>query len=136
MTPEDLARVHAAAFVAPRPWSGGEIAGLLANPLTFLITESQGFLIGRVVADEAELLTLAVSPAARRHGTGRALVAGFLIEARSRGATQAFLEVAADNAAAIALYLQAEFTESGRRKRYYTAPDGTAIDALVLSRAL
>jgi ribosomal-protein-alanine N-acetyltransferase len=78
------------------------------------------------------LLTLAVDPAARRQGSGARLVAAFAAEARGRGATTAFLEVAATNAAAQALYAKAGWLAAGRRNGYYHAPDGTAEDALVL----
>ena len=131
-----MAALHAACFTVPRPWSAAEIADLLASPTAFLTTESAGFAMGRIAADEVELLTLAVDPGARRQGTGRRLVAAFLETACSRGAARAFLEVAADNAAAVALYLQADFTVCGRRKGYYRAPSGLAVDALVMERAL
>ncbi len=136
MTPAEMAAIHAASFSTPRPWSAAEIAELLASPLCFAITESAGFLIGRAVAGEAELLTLAVDPAARRAGQGARLVAGFLDTARMRGADSAFLEVAADNAAAIALYNRAGFARAGLRRGYYATPQGKALDALVMTREL
>ncbi len=134
--PGDLAGLHAACFSTPRPWSAPEIATLLASPHVFLIRESAGFLIGRALAGEAELLTLAVDPAQRRQGIAARLVDAFLAQSRARGAKIAFLEVAASNAAALALYHQAGFLMAGRRKRYYAAPNGTYDDALVLNRAL
>ena len=73
---------------------------------------------------------------ARRRGLGRKLVARFLYQAQLRGADSAFLEVSAENAAAIALYESAGFTPSGRRSGYYRAPDGTRVDALVMHREL
>jgi [ribosomal protein S18]-alanine N-acetyltransferase len=112
MTPADLARLHAACFTMPRPWGAAEFADLLASPLVFLVAEPAGFALGRAVADEAELLTLAVDPSARRQGSGRRLLTKFEAEAASRGATSAFLDVAAGNDAARALYLSA-----GRRMR-------------------
>ncbi|MCU0815994.1 MAG: ribosomal protein S18-alanine N-acetyltransferase [Cypionkella sp.] len=133
---EDLARLHAASFTTPRPWSAAEIAALLDSPHVFLLAEEEAFLMGRVIADEAELLTLAVDPPARRRGLGRALLAQFLDEARKRGATRAFLEVAADNGPACALYQAAGFAQDGRRRDYYHRPDGGTVDALLLSRAL
>lgn len=131
-----LAAIHAASFTHPRPWTAPEIASILASPLTFVLTESGGFLLGRVVADEAELLTLAVLPAIRRRGVGARLVHDFLTEARQRGARIAFLEVAAQNEAATRLYLGAGFALAGRRTGYYRTPDGAPEDALVLSCAL
>lgn len=136
MTPADLARLHALAFVVPRPWSAAEFADLTARADTFLVGAGEGFLLGRVIADEAELLTLAVAPAARRRGLGAALVGAFLEQAAARGAATAFLEVAADNAAAIALYSAAGFARAGLRKGYFRHPDGRPIDALVMARAL
>jgi [ribosomal protein S18]-alanine N-acetyltransferase len=100
------------------------------------LIESDGFLIGRAVAGEAEILTLAVDPNARRRGTGGRLVQGFFTQAQNHNATTAFLEVAADNFAAIALYLRAGFAEVGRRRGYYEQAGYPAIDALVLSRPL
>ncbi|MFM2355156.1 MAG: hypothetical protein RLZZ528_892 [Pseudomonadota bacterium] len=133
MTPGALARLHAACFTVPRPWDAGEFAALLSAPGVFLLTQGDGFLLGRAVAGEAEILTLAVAPQARRQGSGRALVADFLSEARARGADSAFLEVAADNLAAIALYLGAGFRQADRRRGYFTAPGRPALDALVLT---
>lgn len=134
--PEALARLHAACFVTPRPWSATAFTGLLESPGTFLCTESGGFLLGRVVADEAELLTLAVDPARRRQGIGARLVQSFVETAARRGAARAFLEVAADNDAALALYRNSGFVEDGRRKAYYRSPEGHAIDAIAMSRTL
>lgn len=137
MTPADLAALHARAFTTPRPWSEAEFAALLADPLAFLLVEGDaGFLLGRAVAGEAELLTIAVLPEARRLGLGRRLVGRFIYQARLRGADSAFLEVAEDNAAARALYLAAGFAEAGRRRGYYRTPEGKAVDALVLVRSL
>ncbi len=131
-----MAALHAASFTAPRPWSAPEFADLLASPHVFACAESAGFILGRVVVDEAEVLTLAVDPAARRQGLGRRLVAAFLDAARARQATRAFLEVAADNDAALALYLQAGFAICGRRTGYYALKSAPAVDALVMERAV
>ena len=129
MTPDALAALHVRCFDgAPRPWSADEFATLLSSTGSFLLTRPQGFLLGRVVADEAELLTLAVAPEGRRQGRGRALTAEFAAAARAGGAATAFLEVAAGNAAARALYAAQGWTEAGRRRGYY----GPGRDALVL----
>lgn len=128
MTPDRLAALHGACFSTPRPWSVGEFAALLDSPHVFLLTRAHGFLMGRVVADEAELLTLAVAPDARRTGIARDLMGEFAATSRGRGATRAFLEVAADNAPAQALYRATGWRESGRRRRYY----GPLLDAIVM----
>lgn len=135
MTPEALAALHARCFPFPghpRPWSADEFAGLLGNRLNFLLIRPGGFLLGRSVADEAELLTLAVAPEARRAGLGRALLAEFDQTSTARGAREAFLEVASVNAPAIALYASAGWERAGLRRDYY-AP---GIDAIVMRRAL
>lgn len=127
-----MAALHAACFTTPRPWTAQEFADLLTSPTVFALTEHGGFLLGRVVAGEAELLTLAVSPHARRKGTGRRLVQRFLAHAASAKAESAFLEVAATNHPAQALYLASGFAQAGKRRGYYPAPDGTSDDALIL----
>lgn len=132
MTPQTLAVLHRRCFDRPRPWTADEFAALLDSPHSFLLHQTAGFLLGRVIADEAELLTLAVDPDARRQGIGRALTSEFAAEAARRGARLAFLEVAADNRAAIALYQAQGWQEAGRRPGYYAA--GT--DALTLRLAL
>ena len=137
MTPAALAALHQRCFTTPRPWNEAEFAGFLADPLVFVLVEGDsGFVLGRVVAGEAEVLTLAVAPEARRRGLGRKLLARFIYQARLRAAETAFLEVAAGNAAARALYLAGGFAESGRRKRYFHSPDGTHEDAIVMARRL
>lgn len=136
MTPEALARLHAAAFTMPRPWSAAEFRALLDSPGVFLAGDGEGFVLGRALAGEAELLTLAVHPAARRRGQGRRWLNAFEAEARARGAEEALLEVAADNAAALALYHSAGWREAGRRPRYYRPAQGPRIDALLLRKGL
>ena len=136
MTFEEMARLHWASFVNLRPWNAAEIAGMLSSPLCFVLNEPMGFLIGRVVAGEAEVLTVAVDPAVRRQGVGRLLMTRFLDAARTRKAEVAHLEVAADNLAALGLYHAFGFTQSGRRRGYYHLPDGTAVDAVTMQRPL
>ncbi|MBL9052134.1 MAG: GNAT family N-acetyltransferase [Tabrizicola sp.] len=137
MTPEALASLHARCFKTPPPWSAADFAGFLGDQLAFLLVEGDaGFLLGRAVAGEAELLTLAVAPEARRRGLGRKLVARFLYQAQLRGAGKAFLEVSVENVAAIALYESAGFSRSGLRPGYYRDAAGRRSDALVLARDL
>ena len=104
MTPEAMAALHAAAFTdTPRPWTAAEFAGLLREPTTLVAVRDSGFALGRIAGPEAELLTLAVHPAARRCGLATALVAEFEARAAARGAEESLLEVAVTNAAARAL---------------------------------
>ncbi len=95
----------------------------------------RGFALGRVAADEAELLTIAVDPGHRLQGIGRACCAAFEAEAKSRGAVRAFLEVAATNEAARRLYLASGWIRNGRRQAYYRTSAGRA-DAILMSRCL
>lgn len=132
MTAQDLAALHARCFTHPPPWSAASFAALLDSPHVFLLQRTDGFLIGRAIAGEAELLTLAVAPDARRQGLGGALLQDFVAEAKRRGARDAFLEVASDNQAARALYAGQGWRQAGRRPDYY-AP---GIDALTLRLAL
>ncbi|WP_138467406.1 GNAT family N-acetyltransferase [Poseidonocella sp. HB161398] len=136
MTPAAMAALHAACFTTPRPWSESEIAGLLDSTGCFAVPAPGGFALGRAIAGEAELLTIAVDPGHRREGLGRRLLEAFETRARALGAETAFLEVSAANAAARALYLAGGYEESGRRKGYYQTPEGARIDALVMSRSL
>jgi len=135
MTPAAMAMLHATCFTVPKPWSEADFESMLSLPGVFLQLAPGGFLLGRTVLDEAELLTLAVDPARRRQGLGRGLVLRFGAAAIQRGAARGYLEVAADNAAAIALYRSAGWQESGRRKGYYRAHGGHGVDALLMSCA-
>ena len=131
-----MARLHALAFVMPRPWSAAEIADLLASPFCFALVAEGGFVMGRVIAGEAELLTIAVDPARQGAGIGRGLMQRFLAEVAQRQGSHAFLEVAETNAAARALYLRAGFCESGRRRGYYHDETGKSVDAIVMNRSV
>lgn len=131
-----LARLHAACFTMPRPWSAAEFSELIESRFVFLETVPGGFVLGRVIADEAELLTVAVDPATRRQGLGAQLLTAFATRAAERGAVTAFLEVAADNAAARALYARGGWQESGHRRGYYHTPEGRSVDALILTLPL
>lgn len=136
MTPQDMAATHAAAFTQSRPWSAAEFTALLDSPLVFVIGDPRCFALIRVVADEAELLTIATHPDHQRQGLARSLMRDWQVQAATRGAASAFLEVAADNASALALYLGEGFAEMGRRKGYYPRKGQPAVDAILLSRAL
>ncbi|HBM40944.1 MAG: ribosomal-protein-alanine N-acetyltransferase [Roseobacter sp.] len=133
MTPQDMARIHAAAFVHDRAWTAQEIADLLASPFVTYLAEPQGFALTRLIAGEAELLTLAVDPAAQRQGIGRRLLQRWMDGLEAQADT-AFLEVAADNTAAIALYTSAGFRQTATRRGYYQRKDAPSVDALILSR--
>lgn len=136
LTAEQMAATHAAAFTQSRPWSAEEFTALLHSPLIFAAGDARCFALVRVVADEAELLTIATRPEHHRQGLAHACMAAWQATARQRGAAEVFLEVAADNAPAQALYWANGFAESGRRKGYYPRQDAAAADAILMRKAL
>jgi [ribosomal protein S18]-alanine N-acetyltransferase len=124
-----MAAIHAAAFAPPDAWSRDVFALQLALPNVFgLLHPGAGLILVRVAADEAEILTLAVAPHARRSGIGAALLHQATTRAAASGASTVFLEVSVNNIAAYQLYTRANFVQVGRRPHYYS--DGA--DALVL----
>ncbi|WP_298693004.1 GNAT family N-acetyltransferase [uncultured Sphingomonas sp.] len=121
-------------------WTRSQCAGILVLPGVWLVLaridgEPAGFALARSVMDEAELLLLAVPPAQRRAGVGRALLAAIGEEACARGAERLHLEMR-DGNPALFLYRQSGFDEVGRRPRYYRGRDGRAHDAITLARML
>ncbi|WP_245216974.1 GNAT family N-acetyltransferase [Neoroseomonas nitratireducens] len=125
--------MHAEAFAPTDRWGAEAIGLLLSLPGHFGLVAApgdapSGFALGRAAAGEAEVLTIAVRPDARRAGLGRALMRALMAEAARRGAADLFLEVSEANASARALYAGLGAAEAGRRRRYYA--DGS--DALVL----
>lgn len=134
-----LTSLHAASFAAP--WGEGEFAALLMQPgvggwIARAQDEPVAFILVRSAADEAEILTLAVQPAHRRRGFAADLVNEACRSLRAAGARRLFLEVAHDNAPARRLYARCGFAEDGRRKNYYREGRETAVDAVLMSRAL
>ncbi len=136
MTPAQLAAIHAECFTLPRPWSAGEFTDLLKSRNIYQCDLPAGFALGRVAGPEAELLTLAVLPAEQGKGFGRQLVRQFEAEAVRRGASEAFLEVAVGNDAAIHLYRSEGYVDAGFRKDYYDSPKGPKVACLVLRKEL
>lgn len=119
-------------------WTAPQCAGLLPMPGVWLTLareggEPVGFALGRTVAQEAELLLLAVKRSRQKSGVGKKLLAGFIAAAEGRGARRLHLEVRAGNHA-LKLYMDAGFSEVGRRKNYYTGRDGQIYDALTLAK--
>ena len=83
-----MAKIHAAAFTKQRPWSEMEFATLIQSKLVFIIANSHCFALGRTVADEVELLTLATDPEQRRLGHAQDCLDRFHQEARARQASR------------------------------------------------
>ena len=136
MTPEKLSRIHVAAFAPSRGWTPSEFETLLTDPGVVLTADRAAFALGRVVLDEAELLTIATHPDGQRLGLARLVLSRWHEQIADRGATRIFLEVAEDNFAARSLYAAAGYQAAGRRTGYYHRPSGQRMDAILLSRAI
>jgi ribosomal-protein-alanine acetyltransferase len=111
-------------------WSEQSLLDLLAQGIACVAEHDRvvkGVLIGRVAADEFEILNLAVARDARRHGIARRLVKAALEQARAAGAVRTYLEVRASNQGAIDFYQQLGFSACGRRPHYYRHPSEDAV---------
>jgi ribosomal-protein-alanine N-acetyltransferase len=120
-------------------WTRSQLGGILPMAGVSLILarepgggDAVGFSLFRTVADESELLLIAVTPARQRRGVGRMLLDDFLDRARNHGVSRAHLEVREGNSA-VGLYQNAGFSPVGRRRNYYHAPDGRRFDAVTLA---
>ena len=116
------------------PWSALGFSELLAGPFGFGLLAEQGrsiagYLVGRAISGEGEILNLAVAPECRRLGVGNRLLEAALELMVGRGTREVFLEVRASNIAAHTMYLRRGFLEMGRRMAYYRHP---VEDAIVL----
>jgi ribosomal-protein-alanine N-acetyltransferase len=134
-----IAALHGASF--RHGWSEDEVEGLIAarNIITHRAASGatfSGFIMSRLAADEAEILSVAVARASQGRGLARALLDLHLRRLAGLGARAVFLEVDETNRPAIRLYHRAGFREVGRRANYYPAPGGKAATALVLRRDL
>jgi ribosomal-protein-alanine N-acetyltransferase len=133
---EAMAAAHVQAF-DHKAWREDEFEDLLDGEgiYGFLAdheAEPLGVILCRIAADEVEVLTVGVTPAARRRGVARALMLAALAVARDAGTASAFLEVAVDNDAAIPLYARLGFVKTGLRKSYYDRGPQGFTDALVM----
>jgi ribosomal-protein-alanine N-acetyltransferase len=134
-----IAALHAASF--RRGWSEQEVEGLLTDRhviahRAMVGSAMAGFIMSRLVEDEAEILSVAVAGQRRGRGLARNLLNLHLRRLAALGARAVFLEVDEHNAAAIRLYDRAGFHEISRRPNYYPGPGGQAVAALVLRRDL
>jgi ribosomal-protein-alanine N-acetyltransferase len=135
-----IADIHRTSFA--QEWTADEIAALLSKPgVSALVarrgswwtsTRPVGFLLLRTVADEAEILTIAVHPSNRGGGIGHGLVAEALRRVYRERIGHVFLEVAADNEAALAIYRKLGFRMVGERPAYYSGAGADGGLALVM----
>lgn len=134
----EVASLHASLF--DEPWSEDSIRTLLDHPAStaFIAFDGRtrqavGFVMGQLAADEAEILSIGVTKNWQRHGLGRRMVEGLARATERAEAKRLFLEVAADNDAAMGLYLGLGFAATGLRRGYYQRAQGPAVDALTLA---
>jgi [ribosomal protein S18]-alanine N-acetyltransferase len=143
---EDLDQVMAVmdqAFGAEygEAWTRSQLAGILPMAGVSLMLardgsdDAIGFSLFRTVADESELLLIAVTPGHHRRGVGRMLLDDFLDQARDEGVGRVHLEVR-DGNPAVAMYRKAGFSPVGRRRNYYHASSGKRYDAITLAYQL
>ncbi|MGV8997557.1 MAG: ribosomal protein S18-alanine N-acetyltransferase [Parvibaculaceae bacterium] len=135
---EALAALHAGGF--DEGWPVDALRSLLDSPGVFIIKAHDvgniaGFVMARMVLDEAEILTITVQPAARGKGIATRLMGAAGAQALAVGVTSLFLEVAEDNEAALALYKGLGFAEVGRRPAYYSRLEGS-VGALIMALTL
>ena len=123
-------------------WTRSQLAGILPMAGVSLTlardpysAETVGFSLVRSVADESELLLIAVLPGRHRRGVGSQLLHNFLQRARNDGIARVHLEVR-DGNPAVAMYQIAGFSPVGRRRNYYHAADGRRFDAITLAYQL
>lgn len=132
-----IAALHAASF--HRGWSDEEVENLLLDPQVLahclrVGNTFSGFVMSRCAADEAEVLSIAVTRRCQGRGLARQMLAMHMRRLAALGVKALFLEVAENNQPAIALYRKAGFRDVARRPNYYPMPDGSAAAALVLRR--
>ena len=124
---EDLAKLHQTCF-PHKPWGADDFADLQKSGCE-IIASQNGFIVWRATLDEAEIITIGVHPDARRSGIAAAMLGIMAADLKKRGVKHIFLEVAADNVAARALYEQDGFVQIGVRPKYY---DG--VDAILMRK--
>lgn len=138
---EHLAQLHDLCFapLPETPWSAHAFRTILGMPTTFALVarhdekDASALLVCRLLENEAEILTLCVAPDVRRSGVAHGLLGAFF--QRVDAPTRVVLEVAVDNAAAIALYESIGFKPVGLRPNYYGGQD-RKVDALVYERSV
>jgi ribosomal-protein-alanine N-acetyltransferase len=137
----DCAEIHAALF--DPAWDAPSFASLLAQQAAVAFVARQGtpgetigFILGQIAADEAEILSLGVRGDRRRQGIATQLIAALAGAARGAGVRALFLDVAAGNMAALALYRRLGFQERGRRRAYYVTANAAPVDAVTFALAL
>ena len=140
---DEVMRIMGSAFGGGfgEAWTRSQLSGILPMPGVALVIArtgaggaAAGFSLSRTVADEAELLLIAVDPKLHRRGVGRRLMDHFLDGARGAKLARVHLEVR-DGNPAVAMYRGMGFEAVGRRRDYYTGADRKRHDAITLARS-
>ena len=136
MTPFEMARLHLLSGGHTRPWSEIEYKNLLDTNTSRLFYTKNGFLIGRVIDQDAEILNVIIHPDYRRLGKASKLIGTFEKEAKDSGSLRCFLEVAESNSSAKKLYSALGYLKVGQRNNYYKFVDGHKDNAAILSKEI
>lgn len=125
----ELENLHKACF-PHKSWTAQDFADLKKSGCE-IIASQNGFAVWRVVAGEAEIITIGVHPDARKNGIASAMLTLIEDDVKKHEGTKIFLEVAENNTAARALYENSGYKQIGKRPKYY---DG--IDAILMEKTL
>ena len=136
MTPAEMAVLHRAEPTGQRAWSEAEFSAMLSAGNALSVTCDAGFAVGQVIVDEAELFLIMTKPEYRKQGVGHRILATFEQQAFQNAGRRIILEVADTNEAALALYSANGYQQIAVRKNYYTFPNGSHADAIVMEKCL
>ena len=136
MTPTEMAELHRAEPTGQRAWSEAEFSAMLSASHAVSVTCDAGFAVGQVIVDEAELFLIMTKPEHRKQGVGQRILATFEQQAFQNAVRRIILEVADTNEAARALYSASGYQQIAVRKNYYTFPNGSHADAIVMEKYL
>ena len=136
MTPAEMAVLHCAEPTGQRAWSEAEFSAMLSAGNALSVTCDAGFAVGQVIVDEAELFLIMTKPEYRKQGVGHRILATFEQQAFQNAVRRIILEVADTNEAALALYSANGYQQIAVRKNYYTFPNGSHADAIVMEKCL
>ena len=136
MTPFEMAKLHLLSGSLTRPWSESEYKILLSTDTIRFFYVENGFLVGRLIGPDAEILNVIVHPKYRRLGKARYLIDKFEKEAKEEGASKCFLEVAESNSRANKLYQSLNYLSVGKRKNYYEFVDGRKDNASIWAKEI
>ena len=136
MTPYEMAKLHLMSGSPTRSWSESEYKNLLATDTIRFFFVENGFLVGRLIGQDAEILNVIIHPKYRRLGKARYLIGKFENEAKNLGSSRCFLEVAESNSSANKLYHNLGYLKVGQRKNYYEFIDGRKDNASILAKEI